>query len=632
MPKTTLLRDRVINVGEGSATIDDSSFLKIDGSRHMEDGAILTWEVESSDPNFNYTEGAYAETYGFTIEYNEENGDNYWYSSAQIRGSGFRTKNESNYAEGGGFYHSAWIDNDGSDYITGERAGPLLGLYREKDDGSYAEVNLTATGMDFWAYDENGEEVDHVPARDSSVITKKYFDNRLAQVGGGSVTTRDFTDSVIDFNYSTQKCTISANITFTFTNDLEGKQTILIVENSSGSTKTVAFAGAGISATQASVGVSAQSRNSYLLEVLNDGVFAQLIASDLTAPFPKGADGDLTIENGEIVTIEAGSIKDYNNIDIKTGGVLNITDPSNTGNLTEIYAAGTFNIDGQIISRDGDHGTISRSGNTAIGKSYSYTISQRSGGNAGRGGRTSNTLSLGGSGSSNGYGGGGGGGITTTSSSSTVNGGNGGTNNGSGSSGSSNGSSVSAGSGGSGNQGSNGANGNSGSKSGSTVKGGNGGNGGGSGGGGGAASRWVDAFFGAIELAGGGGGGGGDKGIHGGSLYLFCASVITGSGTINLSGRNGYRGGNGGNNYGSGNAYLVVHKRGGGGGGGGGAGGSGGHLRYTSPGLEPTVDVSGGSGGSGGSRGSDGGSGGNPLASENGSSGQSGNSGSSTGI
>lgn len=96
------------------------------------------------------------------------------------------------------------------------------------------------------------------------------------------------------------------------------------------------------------------------------------------------------------------------------------------------------------------------------------------------------------------------------------------------------------------------------------------------------------------------GGAGGLRGNHGRGIVLYVEGTLSGTGSINASGRTGYNGSAGGAGSGSnGNA------RGGGGGGGAGAGGSGGRIiiRYAALTSLPTLSVSAGAAGTRGNGG-----------------------------
>lgn len=276
-----------------------------------------------------------------------------------------------------------------------------------------------------------------------------------------------------------------------------------------------------------------------------------------------GVDGDLVILTGQTLDIPEGSVKQYNSINIQTGGVLRIT--GNTGAWTEIGCRNDCIIDGEIIARTGyASGTVTHSGGTFTATSsfglgaLSYTIVQANGGNGGAGGAGGRAGGL----QSQGNGGGGGGSIASG---------------GVGGNGISNGANGSGGAGGLGTQ-TIGIGGNA-----SLSVGGAGGGGGGGGGG----------FVPLGSIYGGAGGGGGYKGPHGKGVVLYVEGFLSGSGIINVSGGDGFQGGN-----------ASTRGSNGGGGSGGGAGGSGGKIIVKRYFGDISTNVAGGTGGAAGARGS----------------------------
>jgi hypothetical protein len=271
-----------------------------------------------------------------------------------------------------------------------------------------------------------------------------------------------------------------------------------------------------------------------------------------------GANGDLTVLNGQTVTLASGLYYDYNNVTVNAGGILEFT--GSTGGITQLGVRNNLIVNG-IIRSNGIYNGGTYNLTTIAGEVLNYTISQALGGNGGGGSNTGNGVSraAGGAGT-NGYGGGGGGGP-----SGGYFGGAGGSNNGSGSAGS-----LFAG-----------GPGNITKAAGANADtSGKGANGGGSGGGGGGGSLGT------------GGGGGGYKGKHGVGLYIYCEGNLSGTGQIQTNGTNGFNGGKGDRN-----ADI------GGGGGGGGAGGSGANLWLRCPSSSVhaiTMSVIGGSPGIGG--------------------------------
>jgi hypothetical protein len=286
-----------------------------------------------------------------------------------------------------------------------------------------------------------------------------------------------------------------------------------------------------------------------------------------------GSDGALVVNSGQTVDLPGGSVKKYSSINIASGGTLRIT--GNSGSWTEIGCSGNCVINGTIIAKAGysnqsthSTATFSKISNFGIGN-ISYSISQSEGAD----GTSASTSDVGSSGipgsQSQGIGGGGAGrgGYKKTSRCGVFrcrtshdyypggDGGNGGSN----------------GAGGGGGAGGSGGDFGAGSSN-SGINGGTGASGGG----------------GTASYGSAGGAGGGYKGAHGKGVHLYVEGLISGNGTIDCSGSNGFAGG-------------VAS--GGGGDGGGGAGGSGGQIiiYYTQGNISSlNLNVSGGAGGSGG--------------------------------
>jgi len=293
-----------------------------------------------------------------------------------------------------------------------------------------------------------------------------------------------------------------------------------------------------------------------------------------------GADGDLVILNGQTVDVVEGSVKQYNSITINTGGTLRIT--GSTGAWTEIGCKGNAVINGTIIARAGYDGQVTHGGGTFSKTSafnlgtLSYSITQANGGNGGSAANAGTFL-------------GGAGGISFYDASRTLSGsgGGGGATNGLGQmvQGENGGGYLwdgqlytpTSGSGGLGN--------------GSTNDRTNGGFGAWGGGRGPKDGQDSNRYF-------SGGGGSGYKGHHGKGVVLYVEGNLSGTGSLIVSGRNGFNGG-------ASVAFADQDKElfaGISAGGGAGAGGSGGRLvvRYKT-GTVPSYSVTGGSGGVGGS-------------------------------
>lgn len=351
---------------------------------------------------------------------------------------------------------------------------------------------------------------------------------------------------------------VSGAITFTFSNAVDGMIKSFIVLGSASASATLTWP-VGTKMAEGETGSIAQGAGViFQVSNVNGTNYVKKIftAADANA-WPIGLHGDLTINNGQTVTIAAGSIRDYNNLTINAGGTLSII--GNSLAITQIGVRYNMIING-VINNNGYYGVNSSyTVVTPSGETLSHSMVQAASGYGGGGNAPG---ARGGGAGINGYGGGGGG------AGGPGRGGYGawgGSNNGGG------GVSPYGGQGGAGNYTlGNGA-------GGYTTHGGNGG------GSGGAGSNY-----------GGGGGGGGYKGAHARGLYIFCTGVISGIGQIRCNGGAGFNGGAGG-------PYAQGH--GAGGGGGGGAGGAGGNLWVRKPAASPfTVPytVAGGNGGVGG--------------------------------
>ena len=302
--------------------------------------------------------------------------------------------------------------------------------------------------------------------------------------------------------------------------------------------------------------------------------------------WPFGKDGNLVITSGQTVNIAAGSVKDYKNISVLSGGVLNI-DCSSSANITVIGCEDTFLIEGTVTT-NGTYLLTAPSIQTPDKAGLAWSINPTAkGGNGGTGSNLTSGYRLnyggaGGSGNTNG-GGGGGGGAGDFDGRNMGYGGEGGA-------------------GFSGGGGGGGSNGGAGGSAGASGAGGAGekGGGGGSGGGAGAGSRGGNAPQ--YRVAGGGGGGGGGyKGKHAPSLYINANKLII-TGNISFNGKDGFPGGSGGSGISYGRPGAA---------GGGGPGGNGGTVwvrAKTKSGLEK-INVAGGAGGWGANYGQAGASG-----------------------
>ncbi len=308
------------------------------------------------------------------------------------------------------------------------------------------------------------------------------------------------------------------------------------------------------------------------------------------AKLSSGADGDLVILNGQTVQINAGVIKSYNSIDIQTGGTLQIIGAEA---WTQIACRNTFILDGQIVGfTSEDATTYTLPADNWLAGLYSHTVLQTNGG-AGGNAQDATNYGIGYGGAQSGGHGGGGGGQAGSSCQASGNGGNGVSNGANGGYEDVDTTTCSVGTGGSsggtGNQGGHGSPGQRAVGSLTSLAAciplGHGGSGGGGGGG----ASGIYNFKGSWTVF-GSGAGGGHRGSHGRHVFILAEEGITGSGTIDMDGENGFSGGgapSGGTSAG--------------GGGGGGAGGSAGKvaIRYPSgkP-LTPSISTNGGSGGS----------------------------------
>lgn len=375
--------------------------------------------------------------------------------------------------------------------------------------------------------------------------------------------------SLLDIDWSVgtffRKINTTGDTNLTFSNVVEGKSIVLLAISSSIAASKINLP-ADVKIVEGDVfDLTAGKGVVIKLTRVNGVTYAKIIFTASITEFPSGTLGDLVINNGQTVNVQAGTVLDYNNLTINAGGTLNIQGGSSAA-VTVIGVKENLTINGTINGTGGTFNSVNTSIITPNGETITYVNTQRVGG---AGGKAEASGAAGGAGGTNGHGGGGGGGGYGGSGTNGSGGGVGGTNGGAGG-GSLGGYGMSTlGNGGNG-------------LVGGTASDKRGGAGGGSGGGtgrGGQGSR-----------GGGSGGGGGHKGKHGVGLYIFSKNPIVGSGIVRLNGSTGFRGGNG--------------ARGGwwrGGGGGGGAGGNGGRLwvRSTAPFTVP-YSVSGAAGGAGG--------------------------------
>jgi hypothetical protein len=473
-----------------------------------------------------------------------------------------------------------------------------------------------------------------------------YFDGVIKDVFDGYVQTTvpnqvvEMGTNAINYNlgrvFRRQNLGGAGTTTITFSNIIEGETIIFIATTDPiGGGTTLAFgAGAKIN-NGTNLALPAGDGAVYRISQIDGVRFVEQLYKNTLGSWPSGAQGNLTIINGQTFVVSAGQLLDYNNVTINAGGTLLINGTSSQA-VTVLGVAGNLVVNGQIVGRYYGNGyNVSRL--TPRGETVSRNCPQNAGG---RGGRVrigiegdtavNNRRTLG----VNGLGGGGTGGdalsrktgvgsatfngLTTFFYSSTgtrylARGGVGASSQVNGSAGEISANytapiaNLSGGAGGIGNSslgnGTNGTNGYATSTAFSSfANGGNGGNG--LGGGGGAAAGTNTSYLTSevrIRCGAGGGGGGGNKGQHGLPLYIFCLGTFSGNGSILLNGTNGFNGGNGGLGTSSTSDFtsrIATH----GGGGAGGAGGSGGALwvRFGTNSFVGTINVSGGTGGGAG--------------------------------
>jgi hypothetical protein len=280
-------------------------------------------------------------------------------------------------------------------------------------------------------------------------------------------------------------------------------------------------------------------------------------STPISATWPSGADGNLTVNNGDIVSFAPGTVKNYNNITINAGGKILVTD--GPGWLI-LGCSGTFVHNGIIRGILGtDFGTFTATAPDGTALSYSNldsgtTAGAGGDGDAGTGGPPDGNWAGGGAGNGDGQPGDhfsaiGGQGAEGFDQTGVI-------------------------------PGPYGAGGLAGSNGwdlpGDDALNANG--------------------AGVVLVVYGPGGGGGGAGHHGQGIYIKAANGITGSGTITTSGQPGKLGGRGGN------AINASQDCIGGSGGGGGKGGNGGKvvIRYKTTLGSITITAGAGSAGAGG--------------------------------
>jgi hypothetical protein len=92
-----------------------------------------------------------------------------------------------------------------------------------------------------------------------------------------------------------------------------------------------------------------------------------------------GADGDLTVLNGQDITlpVKPSGVYDYNNVIIQAGGILRL--PENGGQILTFGALSLQN-DGTFYGNRGAHAGTSDSITTVAGDNFNYTQTQQAGG------------------------------------------------------------------------------------------------------------------------------------------------------------------------------------------------------------------------------------------------------------
>lgn len=92
--------------------------------------------------------------------------------------------------------------------------------------------------------------------------------------------------------------------------------------------------------------------------------------------------GDLLVTNGQTVTIPANATRQYGDIVIDTGGILEVEDG---GGILTLEALGNCVINGTIKANNGKHLGGVWNKTSPLGESLSHTVTQKTGGNGGAG-------------------------------------------------------------------------------------------------------------------------------------------------------------------------------------------------------------------------------------------------------
>jgi hypothetical protein len=111
-------------------------------------------------------------------------------------------------------------------------------------------------------------------------------------------------------------------------------------------------------------------------------------SQDCQPVWPIGKDGDLTISSGQVVEIEPGSVHDYRNVTINSGGVLRIRRLSVSDPWAQIGISGNLALNGKIEGIQGGSagvftGLATANNGTKSGEQLTLTLSQSRGGEGG---------------------------------------------------------------------------------------------------------------------------------------------------------------------------------------------------------------------------------------------------------
>ena len=129
------------------------------------------------------------------------------------------------------------------------------------------------------------------------------------------------------------------------------------------------------------------AQDMYEFTSINGAIFGLRVAANINGTWPYGIEGNLHITTGVTYDIVGGSIHDWNDLTIDTGGKLRIT--GNTTDFTKIGVKGVFTFQGTIECKDST-ATGATSTVTPSGIAISNTIAQKLNGAGG----ASSALSL----------------------------------------------------------------------------------------------------------------------------------------------------------------------------------------------------------------------------------------------